>query len=549
MKNTKLPLLFFITILFATSNFFGQGFQLEIVSTQKIENNVLKKIEFKKTHENKSSIKLEAQKIIKYLKTIGYFTNTIDSSIYKKKKTTFYFNLGKKIDTVIITINNIDKHLLEEFKAEDNSIKIPIKKLDYFLTTVSKNLDNEGKTFSKVNLKNTKVNKNYLFASLVLEESKKRNIQKVIIKGYDNFPRGFIKNYYKIKKNIIFNKEKLTEIYKQTNELNFVKQLKKPEVLFKPDSTYIYVYLRKKTNNSIDALLNYGSKENGAFFFNGNVNIELNNIFNYGEEFKLNWNKINEERQEISISVKTPYIFKSTISPEINFSIYRQDSSFITSKLRSFLHYEVNSKHAFSFTYDTESSEKNNSTNLKIEKYKNYFLGLGYQFQKEFRNKNKIQFHIATEFGDRITSVRTKQQKLSSSASYKHIFNKRSHFYLKNSTGYLSSKNFILNELYRIGGVNSVRGFNEQSIFTDKYSYFNIEYRYKTNETSYLYTITDIGIYSQDLQGNSLLGLGIGYLYNTKKYQINLGLATGKINEEKINFENAKLILSWKNYF
>ena len=532
-----------------TSIFFGQGYKLEIVSNQKNENDVLKKINFKKTHETKSSIRLEAQKIIKSLKTIGYFTNTIDSSTYKKRKTTFYFNLGKKIDTAIITVNNLDKQLLQNFKVVDNSIKIPIKKLDYFLTKISKNLDNEGKTFSKVKLKNTKVNNNYLFASLVLDKSKKRNIQKVIIKGYDNFPRGFIRNYYKFKKNLVFNKEKLTEIYKQTDELNFVEQLKKPEVLFKPDSTYIYLYLRKKTNNSIDALLNYGSKENGAFFFNGNVDIELNNIFNYGEEFKLNWNKINEERQEIAISVKTPYIFKSTISPEINFSIYRQDSSFITSKFRSLLHYELNSKHAFSLTFDTESSEKNNSTNLEIEKYKNYFLGLGYQFQKELRNKNKIQFHISTEFGDRITSVRTKQQKFSSSASYEHAFNKRSHFYLKNSTGYLISKNFILNELFRIGGANSVRGFNEQSIFTDKYSYFNIEYRYKTNETSYLYTITDIGIYSQDFQENSLLGLGIGYLYKTKKYQINLGLATGKINEEKINFENAKLLLSWKNYF
>ncbi|MEN8704067.1 MAG: ShlB/FhaC/HecB family hemolysin secretion/activation protein [Polaribacter sp.] len=549
MKNSKIFILIHVTILFFTTNFFGQNFELSITSNEKNEKSVLNNIDYQKNHKNKSSIKLETQKITKHLKTIGYFTNKIDSTVFKNKKVIIFFNLGKKIDYAVINISNIDKLLIKGFKITNDSIKLPIKELDFFLRKISQQLGNEGKSFSEVHLVETRVYKNYILASLNIKESEKRKIQKIIIKGYEDFPRSFIRNYYKIDKDAIFNQKRINRIYELTNQLDFIEQLKKPEVLFKPDSTHIYLYLRKKTNNSIDALLNFGSKENGKLFFNGNLNLELNNILNYGEGFKLIWNKIDENRQELNLSTKIPYFLKSTISPEINFSLYRQDSSFVSTKLRSLIRYKLNSRNNLSISYDIETSNNNSSTNTEIESYKNYFFGIGYEFQKKIKAKSKIDFNISTEFGVRETVSKTKQQKITSNISYTYTLNNRNHFYLENNTGYLNSKNLLLNELFRIGGVNTIRGFNEQSIFTDKYSYFNIEYRYKTNTASYLYTITDIGIYKHNLQHNSILGLGLGYLYETKRYQINLGLATGKMNKEKINFQNAKLLLSWKNYF
>ncbi len=41
------------------------------------------------------------------------------------------------------------------------------------------------------------------------------------------------------------------------------------------------------------------------------------------------------------------------------------------------------------------------------------------------------------------------------------------------------------NELFRIGGYNSLRGFNEQSLFTDFYAFGGVEYRYLVSNQAF----------------------------------------------------------------
>ena len=107
----------------------------------------------------------------------------------------------------------------------------------------------------------------------------------------------------------------------------------------------------------------------------------------------------------------------------------------------------------------------------------------------------------------------------------------------------LISDNYLSNELFRIGGVNNLRGVNEESIFASSYSIFNLEYRYKPNISSYFYTITDFS-YSENKindQITNVLSLGIGYAFITKAGVLNLNYAIGKFNDSSFNLENSKV--------
>jgi hemolysin activation/secretion protein len=128
---------------------------------------------------------------------------------------------------------------------------------------------------------------------------------------------------------------------------------------------------------------------------------------------------------------------------------------------------------------------------------------------------------------------------------------KRSYLNLRNLTGYLNSKTFLTNELFRIGGANSIRGFNEQSIFTNQFSHLNIEYRYLTSNDSYLHTITDFGVYNNMSQNDtdSLLGLGFGYLFSVENNQVNLGYVLGIRPGESFKFDQSKLIIRFTSRF
>ncbi|WP_146106899.1 ShlB/FhaC/HecB family hemolysin secretion/activation protein [Polaribacter porphyrae] len=534
---------------------FSQELSLIINSKKENEKLILKKIDFKKKHNDSVSVYIEISKISSYLKKKGFFTNTIDSITIKNHKIFIaYFSLNKKVNKALISISEGDKVFFDEKKIKKNSVEIPIKELQVKLEEISKKLDLEGRSFSKVKLENIKINNNILFAELKIYQSKKRKFNKVIVKGYINFPKSFLKNYFNIKDNTVFNKEKIKNISLLTKSLEFVKEIKSPEVLFTKDSTSLYLYLKKRQNNSFDGIVNFASKENGGILFNGNIDLKLSNVLNTGEKFNLFWNSIGNERQEFKISSEIPFIFNSKFSPKVIFSIYKQDSTFLNTKFESKVFYNINSKAKLALTYNTESSE-NTDTNINnnIETFDNYFFGINFQYRVPKNDvffNNKLYININPSFGQRKTqSIKSNQLKLTANASYIFDLSKRSSIYIKNETGYLNSNNYFDNELFRIGGANSIRGFNEQSLFTNNYSYFNLEYRYLTSTESFLYSITDFGGLNTVKSQQNFLTLGLGYLFIKNKSIININISLAKKNRTNVNIQDTKLIISLVTMF
>jgi hypothetical protein len=546
--------IYIIFILFSFDAFFGQEVTLKLSSKNNTEAIILSEIDYEKKHKDTISLYLEIDKVSHYLKKNGYFLNVIHKVKKKDKNYIAYFSLNNKIENVVINIDsNLEIHF-EKSKIKKGKVIIAINKLQSTLSNISRKLDKEGRSFSKVQLKNILIKNKNMFADLEIYRSKKRTINNVIVKGYKNFPKSYLKNYFNIKNNTIFNQQIIKEISEASKGLQFIAEIKPPEVLFTKDSTTIYIYLKKEQNSSFDGLVNFTSKEDGGILFNGNIDLKLHNILDKGEKFSLLWNSIAKERQEFKITTEIPYIFVSKFSPQLSFSIYKEDSTFINTKFDTKIFYNINSRAKLAITYNSENSEKlKQSINNNIETFSNNFLGLQLQYNLSNKNSfinNQLYLELEPSIGKRrIRDISSNQYKMEASISFNWNLNQRSSLFIKNKTGYLNSENYIYNELFRIGGANTIRGFNEQSIFTSSYSYFNLEYRYLTSEKSYLYSITDIGQAKLNNANINLLGIGLGYLFTTKKSQINISTTLGKNNTQSFDHKNIKLLINWKNYF
>ena len=127
----------------------------------------------------------------------------------------------------------------------------------------------------------------------------------------------------------------------------------------------------------------------------------------------------------------------------------------------------------------------------------------------------------------------------------------RSYLHIKTESQMLFSNNYLVNELYRIGGANSIRGLNEQSIYTNRFLYMNIEYRFLTSVVSYLYSITDIGFYNEFIatKTRNALGLGGGYRFKLNNNFIDLGYVIGSNSDTEMKLNNSKLIVKWTTFF
>ena len=198
------------------NNINSQKISLKLTSKNKKEILVLDKLKYQEKHKDSASLYAEILKTSSYLKNIGYFTNTVDEIKKIGNENIVFFSLKDKIENVILKINLESRIYFE--KTTTNTISIPIKKLEKTLSHISDKLNKEGRSFSTVQLKNISIKGKTLFSDLLINKSKKRSINKVIVKGYENFPKPYLKHYLNIQQKTIINRQKLRKYQKHLTQ-------------------------------------------------------------------------------------------------------------------------------------------------------------------------------------------------------------------------------------------------------------------------------------------------------------------------------------------
>jgi hypothetical protein len=122
-------------------------------------------------------------------------------------------------------------------------------------------------------------------------------------------------------------------------------------------------------------------------------------------------------------------------------------------------------------------------------------------------------------------------------------------------SAYLQNDNMFQNEVYRIGGLRTLRGFDEESIFASAYSIFTLEYRYLLEENSYLYFFGDGAYYENQSKSytgdryDTPYGFGAGISFETKAGIFSINYALGKQFNNPINLKAGKVNFGIVNYF
>ena len=563
LNKKIIPYIYVLFLSCFSHHILGQENELILVTNDTIQNRIVSEIYYTKKHLQKKDVLDEINRILEQVKKRGFFTARIDSISKADKTFSAHIDLGKKTNKIII-INKLNPEERTKLygapkisESAIDSIKIKTNEFDEFTNQLLKQIDKLGKSFSEISYINPILKNDTLIIELTISDSSNRTIDKVIVRGYNAFPEKFISNYFLINTKTVFSKQKLKTISTLTNRLDFIKENKAPEVLFKKDSTHLYLFFDKLGTSSFDGIVNFSSKENGkGLLLNGNLDLKLNNAFNSGEKFEIIWNKVSDEKTDFKINSYVPYLFNSKFSTTLEFNLYRQDSTFINTNFKFNTDYSINQRSHASVLYRSENSNYLlNTLNNEITSYSNYFIGLGYQMKKlsisklyDFNKGVKLNLIV----GKRKTSLESiNQLKLHFSVFTNLQINDKGYLAIKNESGLLTSKNYLLNELFRIGGANSIRGYNEQSIFTNGYSYSNIEFRYLLDRSSYLYSITDLGAYkeSSTKKIKKLLGIGAGYQFKINNNFVNIGYVISTNSRTNTKLNNSRLVIKWTSFF
>ena len=560
MKSTFTPYIY--TLLFGLSfaGLYGQNYELKLTAKDTANTAILQVISFQKFHPTNDGVFKEIDSISLKLSKLGYIDHQVLNTQLKDSVYTTQFLLSSNSESITIKYNTtLPSHLLNQLNEiyDDSYIYTEIKNVPILLNNIIAELENQGYSFSQVSLKNITKTKDGLQADLNIQKSTQRKIDHIIVKGYTDFPKSYLNHYLKLKKGTVFNESKISDISNGLASIPFASETRSPEVLFEKDSTSIYLYLQKTKTNRFDGLIGFTSDDQGKLKFNGYLDLYLSNLFNKGESFSMQWKSNSEDRKTFNISLVTPFIFNSPFSLGAELNIHKQDSTFLNTKGNFDLYYQFKSNHQIIANLNTETSNEITDNNLPVQDFKSVFYGTSYIYRKPdpirpFQNKSYV--HITGLWGNRTTvldNTKQAQSKYQLTASYIWTLNKNNSFFFKNQSALFLSDTYYLNELYRIGGISTIRGFKEESIYSSSYSIVNFEYRYHMNQTSKIYSISDFG-YIQNKMINddtTIYGFGLGYSYGTKNGLIDISYALGKQNNVPIEFKNATFHIKYLKVF
>ena len=544
--------LFLIQMLLAFNFVYSQQYILEFKNTTESE---------KKTKKYKSykDLILAIEDTLVLIKKQGFYDAKVNSLI-RKDSFNYEVILNKNQMVEYIEISNksaFDENIVKILnKYTENGKLIRFKQIESVTKEITEILSEGGYPFGKVGFINYElVNPTTIKLEMEIQYGSKRNIDKVIVKGYENFPKNFIKNIFKPGKSNSLDVDKALSLANKIDKTGFARNIKDPEILFTKDSSSLYLYIDKIRRNTFDGFLSFDTDENsGRINIEGYAKINLINTFNGGEKINFDFRSQKNQDRSLNSDVYIPYVFGSPLNLKYGLNLIQKDSSYTSNENL------IDIDMIFGNIRSGLGLQTNKSTSEEaIENVENFKSKLINVFSEYIILDNSDQlipelFKISLRYGSGLKEQSADKTNFSKySVELHRKFNLSSKFKLQSSITRrkINSKNLVNNELLRFGGYNSIRGYDENSIFTDGYTLLKTSLNYYLNDTIYIYTIFDLANYSNEILDldEDIYSGGLGFSSRTENGIISISYSKGNNWGNSFNLKNAKINVIFVTFF
>lgn len=510
----------------------------------------------------------------------AYLTAHIDSITSDSATYFLHYHLGKRITWTKLTTQTIDEGTLSKIGFRDkiyNNRPFNQNQLKRFFNKVISFYENHGYPFASIQLDSVQITDYNLSANLSINKDQLYKIDSIAIKGNATVSDNYIKNYIHINEGDIYNEELIKKITTRIKEIPFIEEQNPSKVIFNEESAYVLLVLKKKQANRFNGILGIVPDETGKVRLNGDVKLNLMNSFKRGEEISFNWRAMQNNSQDLKLTTTYPFLFSSPFGAEYQLNIYKRDSTYLDVFNKIGARYILNGNNYFNVFYHNKSSsllsQKGFETLTVLPDFADvstqlYGIGIVYD-QLDYIHNPRRGFSINAngslgnkkisknpQLNEQLyngvnlkTNLYTAQANL---ALYIPI-KKRSVIKLGTQNGYTYNENLFDNEMLRIGGLHTLRGVDEESIFASFYSIQTIEYRFILEQNSFLYLFTDGAFWEKKTANNYILdrpySFGVGMSFETNAGIFSISYAVGKQFDNPVQFRSAKIHFGFINFF
>lgn len=544
----------------------------------------------------------KAQSYIMNLPTLlsldGYIGASIDSVHYDTAQAKVFLYLGARYKWSKLDLDSIEPVALENIfpKKFSSNEGLDFGKGQEIQEKLLRYYENNGYPFASVSLENVEITGSDVSGRMMVNKGILYHIDSIRIFGKMKIKNRFIQHYLDIFDGEVYSNQKLKLISKRLKELPFMQEASPWDVTMLGGGAILNLYLMPKKSSQIDVLIGFlpSSTPDKKSLLTADVNLNLNNALGSGENILLNWQQLQPESPKLNLGYSQPYIFNSRFGINFAFNLYKQDSNYLQLNGLIGLDYLLAQNKSLKVFYQTEKSyllsggvdsnrvisSKKLPANIDVRSDN---FGLGYHFfntDYRFNPRRGTEFDITATAGikkieknneiinlqdsekppfdynslyDSI-QLRTYRFRVNASAARYITLSRNGVLKTAANAGILQSPQTFQNELFRLGGYQLLRGFDEESIYANRYAVATVEYRFLTGVNSYFYGFSDIASTYTKIGNNSFSNFfisgGLGLEFETKFGLLNLSYAVGKRNDVKFDIRNAsKIHFGYINYF
>jgi outer membrane protein assembly factor BamA len=543
---------------------------------------------------NKTTCLQYVQQLNTLLAAKGYIAASVDSTWEMADTVFIKLYTGNKYVWTDVAVNDRDWPLLNQLgysrttfnnkPFEHAKVEALYKKaLDYF--------EDNGYPFAKIYLDSISMNDGRISASLVIDKGNLYYIDSIRVHGNAKLSEDFLYRYLDLQQHNIYQRSKLTKINQRLNELAFVEQHQPWQLTMLNTGGVLDLYLQPKRSNQVDVLVGFlpaNDANDGKLLLTGEANLNLKNPFGHGESILVNWQQLQARSPRLNLAFQRPYIFNSPLGFNFNFQLYKLDSFYLNLNAQVGLQYIFSARQSgavYLQTFGTtllsvdtatvratkqlpDVADMNttslavqynfNNTNYKFNPRKGNELEFILSFGKKNIKKNSNIEQLkdtAFDYASLYDTVQQHTYQLRASIAGTHYFpvGKQSTFKTTLSGGWYQSSNYYRNELFQIGGYKLLRGFNEETIYANRYAVGSFEYRYLFGVNSYFFGFTDAGWATfqsnTSNDAHTYIGVGVGMAFETKTGIFNISLAVGKQDGDAFSFNQPKIHIGYVSLF
>lgn len=491
----------------------------------------------------------------------GYFKESLQSDTLS-----MVWNFGRRFRWENIKTESVPEEFLKILGKPGLDYPDPYDWIEQALTYA----ENEGLPFAKLRIDSLSIRDSLVSGVLVFDSGPRITWDSLGIFGDSKTSFQYLQQISGLVPGGIFSQKELQTATQTLRRSTYFTLVGVPELTFQTRQAKPIFTIQDRRVNVFDGVIGLLPNENelGKVLITGEVDLQLFHLGGKGLDFSLNWQRLNIQSQALEIKAKESFVFRSPLDVSVVFSLLKQDSSFVNRFFELDFGYRIVDDLYFNFFTKRQAGDLISTPDFSQDqilpssidyRWNQYGIGMDW---------NKLDSPISPRRGSRLQGTFSLGNKKilqntglpeelyagleKSSAQYQGWYSGEKHIFIKPAWGmwirgvggFLQNQNLFLNELYRIGGLKSIRGFNEKNFFAKNFGYFNLEQRLFFDQNSYLLVFSDLAFVDNPYNFPEIdlpFSIGTGINLDTDGGLFSFVLAVGKSNTQPFSFSYSRI--------